>query len=148
MKVSKTGQVKCEKGEVRVGNFFVKVEANGMVKITEVSSMMVHRISGDLPIGTLLTSAVNEKFLDFLHSYCSVMWLCSTVVPIVRTGDDGEEYNFWSEIYGVLSRAADQAKAVYGMKDAPTEEEEKETLEGLKDAVELEEEIKGMEVSE
>ena len=144
MKV-RNGKAVCEKGEVRVGNFFVKVEGSGMVKITEMSSLMVHRVSTDLPIGALLASAVEEGSEEYLHVYCAMMWLCSTVVPIVRTGADGEEYNFWEEIFGVLSRAADQEREVYGVKDAPSEEEEKETIEGLKDAVELEEEIKNLE---
>ena len=153
MRVNKKGEAVCEKGEVRVGNFFVKVEGSGMVKLTELSSMMVHRISADLPIGVLLVSAVDsamkkdEQAADFLQLYCSMMWLCSTVVPVTRKNEAGEvEYNFWEEFLGVINRAADEAKMVYGVKAEPSDEEDAEALEGVKDALAVEEEIKQMEV--
>ena len=152
MRISKKGEPIVEKGEVRVGNFFVKVEGSGMVKVSDLSGLVTHRVSGDLPVGVLLTDAVNEarggdgKASDFLHLYASVVYLFSTVVPMVEKGDGG--FNFWTEAHAFLQRAADASKALYGVKDEPSEEEDGEELEKVKDAVALEEEIKQMEDAE
>ena len=150
MKVSKKGEPLCEKGEVRVGNFFVKAESGGMVKVCDLSGLLVHRVSGVLPVGVLLSDAVTDalacdgKASDFLHLYCSVVYLFSTVVPMVESGEGG--FNFWSEAHAFLQRAADASKALYGVKGEPSESEDSEALEDVKDAVALEEEIAGMEV--
>lgn len=153
MKIGKNGEPLCEKGEVRVGNFFVKVESDGMVKMMDLSGLLRHRISAGLPIGALLVDAVDKalagegKAGDFLHLYSSLVYLFSTVVPMVTTDGEGKvDYNFWEEAHAFLQRAADKSKELYGVKDDPTPEDEKETIGGLKDAVALEEELKGMEV--
>lgn len=151
MKIRK-GKPVCESGEVRVGNFFVKVESCGMVKVSDLSGLLVHRVGADLPVGVLLSDAVEgarrgeQKASDFLHLYASVVYLFSTVVPIVEKGDGG--FNFWSEAHAFLQRAADASKALYGVKDDPTPEEDGEELEKVKDAAALEEEIKQMEDAE
>ena len=152
MKISKRGEPILEKGEVRVGNFFVKVEGSGMVKVMDLSGLVTHRVSGDLPVGVLLTDAVNgarggeQNASDFLHLYASVVYLFSTVVPMVEKGEGG--FNFWTEAHAFLQRAADASKALYGVKDAPSEAEEVEEMEKVKDAVALEEEIRQMEGAE
>ena len=150
MKIRK-GKPVCESGEVRVGNFFVKVESCGMVKVSDLSGLLVHRLGANLPIGVLLSDAVEgarrgeQKASDFLHLYASVVYLFSTVVPIVEK-DGG--FNFWKEAHAFLQRAADASKALYGVKDDPAPEEDGEELEKVKDAVALEEEIKQMEGAE
>lgn len=148
MRVNKRGEAVCEKGEVRVGNFFVKVESTGMVKISDLSGLVTHRVSGDLPVGVLLADAVSgvkdgeDKASDFLHLYASVVYLFSTVVPMV---DKDSGFNFWTEAHAFLERAADASKALYGVKEEPSDEEDAESLEGVKDALAVEEEIKQME---
>lgn len=144
----RNGVAVCERGEVRVGNFFVKVESSGMVKISDLSGLLTHRVSGDLPVGVLLSDAVSgarggdEKASDFLHLYASVVYLFSTVVPMV---DSEGGFNFWSEAQVFLQRAADASRALYGMKGEPSDEEDAEELGKVKDVVELEEEIKNLE---
>lgn len=152
MRKNRKGEPVCESGEVRVGNFFWKAESDGMVKLTELSGLLVHRVSDGIPIGALLSDAVSRalagegKAGDFLHLYASLVYLFSTVVPMVTTGDDGAaDYNFWQEAHAFLHRAADRSKALYGMRDDPSPEEEKETIDGLKDAAALEEELAGLE---
>ena len=148
MRVNKKGEAVCEKGEVRVGNFFVKVESAGMVKISDLSGLVTHRVSGDLPVGVLLSDAVKgvrdgeDKASDFLHLYASVVYLFSTVVPMV---DKDSGFNFWTEAHAFLERAADASKSLYGVKESPSDEEDAEALEGVKDALAVEEEIKQME---
>lgn len=151
MRINKGGVPVCEKGEVRVGNFFVKLESSGMVKISDLSGMVTHRVSGDLPVGVLLSDAVvgvrdgDQKASDFLHLYASVVYLFSTVVPMV---DKDGGFNFWAEARAFFQRAADASKSLYGVKGDPTAEEDAEELDKVRDAVALEEEIAGMEGSE
>lgn len=151
MRLNRKGEPVCESGEVRVGNFFVKAESCGMVKLTDLSGLLVHRVSDGLPIGALLSDGVSRaldgdaKAGDFLHLYASLVYLFSTVVPMVSTGDDGTvEYNFWQEAHGFLQRAADMSKRLYGVKDDPAPEEDAGLLDGVKDAVALEDELRAM----
>lgn len=133
MRVNKeTGKVKLEKGEIRVGNFFIKVETDH-IKIQDLNSMFSHRINRRLAIGIWLGNMIElgEPGIKSIENYIATLWTVSTVVM------DADAVNGFLD---VAKEAINRHPEWYGGKIR--EESEEKDAEALK-AVEEMEEFKG-----
>ena len=140
MKVNKKGEAKCEHGEIRVGNFFVKDEGvgdwNAHIKITDLSGSISHRVWKRMPIGIWLTNLLerkDEEALGSLKTYIGFMWSAFAVVPdneYVQSVMDATKANF--------ERHPDW----YGAKRKEDEKADADALQSVRDMKEFEEDIK------
>lgn len=128
MKVLQDGKVRLEKGERRIGNFFIKLEDNH-VKIQDLSSMFTHRVSRRLAIGIWLENMMKlgEKGEPSLKAYFATAWTVFTVVPDDAAIDgfvklSTEAINRHPEWYG--GRVSDKPEA---------DEEALKAVEGVKE---------------
>ena len=112
MRLKKDGSYKCESGEVRIGNFFLKVEAEH-VKVQDLNKCFTLRVLKRTPIGSWLKClvAAGEKGADTIKAYVAVLWSVLSVVPddeylqtLVYAAKDGLGRH--PEIYG-RKKAAD-----------------------------------------
>lgn len=78
----KNGEAKCEKSEIRVGNFFVKVESQH-IKIQDLAKCFTLRYSVRVPVGMWLFHllGMGEEGLDSLKTYIAVLWSMFSVIP-------------------------------------------------------------------
>lgn len=87
MKTGKDGAVKLEKGEVRIGNFFVKDEdgttPDARLKIQDISSVFTFRVWKMVPLGIWLSNilGMGKEGEATLRTYIGVMWSLFSVVP-------------------------------------------------------------------
>jgi len=87
MRVNKDGKVRLEKGETRIGNFFVRDEGdNGYVSVTDLNSCFKIRIIKRMPLGIWLGNIMQmgEAGHGTIKTWVAVMWSLLSVVP-----DDG-----------------------------------------------------------
>ena len=87
MRVNKDGKVRLEKGEIRVGNFFVRDEGdNGHISVTDLNSCFKIRIIKRMPLGIWLGNIMQmgEAGHGTIKTWVAVMWSLLSVVP-----DDG-----------------------------------------------------------
>ena len=88
---AKTGRVKLEAGEIRIGNFFFKDEAPGddfgHIKVSDLNSTITHRVMKRMPVGIWMLhhiGKVKEGSGDSeatLQTFVAVMWSVFSVVP-------------------------------------------------------------------
>ena len=138
MKTTKNGNVKLEKGEIRIGNFFVKREAEH-IRLSDLNGVFTHRVLRRIPLGIWLdnmwemASKGHEGAMSTLKAYIATMWSFFSVVP-----DD--EY-----IRGVLDLAHSSLERHpdwYGMKKDATEEEDAEAAKEVREMKEFEEKVR------
>ena len=139
MKVTKEGNVKLEKGEVRVGNFFFRDEGeNEHIRVTDLNSCFTIRVLKRMPLGIWLDnmmdlSRTDVKGGDTLKTWAAVMWSLLAVVP-----DD----DFVKELIKSTEDALNRHPDWYGYdKDA----DDDEAIQDVKEMKEFEEEIRNLE---
>ena len=135
MKTTKDGKVKLEKNEVRVGNFFIKME-KGHVKVQDISSLASFRISRSVAAGMWLCAMVEKKAEDTLHIYAASLFSALLTVP-----DD--------EFVGRLSEAVGDAMKRhpewYGVKrEELSDEEQAKVVEEEKEKAEFVEQVRSL----
>lgn len=84
MKVTKDGKVRLEKGEVRIGNFFIRDEGdNGHIKATDLNSCFMVRVDKRMPLGIWLDNMLTRgaEAHETLKTWCSAMWAVLSVAP-------------------------------------------------------------------
>ena len=84
MRVNKDGKVRLEKGEIRVGNFFVRDEGdNGYISAIDLNSCFKIRIQKRMPLGIWLGNIVEtgEAGHSTIKTWVAVMWSLLSVVP-------------------------------------------------------------------
>lgn len=139
MKVSKkTGKIKLEADEVRVGNFFVKREENHM-KIQDLYGVFSFRASRIVPIGIWLENiwarAVNgdEASVNTLKTYIATMWSVYSVAP-----DD----EYIKDAITMSQNALERHPDWYGVKKDATDKEDAEAAQEVKEMMDFEEEVR------
>lgn len=84
MKVTKQGKVRLEKGEVRVGNFFIRDEGdNKHIRIADINHYFTLRVWKRMPLGIWLSGmmAKVDDGVESLKAFVSMMWSAFAVVP-------------------------------------------------------------------
>ena len=137
MKVTKKGTVKLEKGEVRIGNFFVKDEENH-IKLQDLNGVFSHRIDKRMVIGIWIANMLelgkeDPAYLDSIKTYIGAMWSIFSVVP---------DNDFVTEAIKGANECMQRHPEWYGVKLDATPEEDAEALEEVKELTELEEDIR------
>ena len=139
MKVSKkTGKVKLESDEVRVGNFFVKREDDHM-KIQDLNGVFSFRASRRIAVGIWLENiwsrAMNgdEGAVNTLKTYIATMWSVFSVAP-----DD----EYISDALEMAGSALHRHPGWYGIDESPTPEDDAEAVEEVREMKEFEAELK------
>lgn len=128
-----------EKGEVRIGNFFIKEEKEH-VKVADLNAVFSFRARKDIPIGQFIFQTLEEvrKGEDGcrkgMANYLSVLWALMATIP------DGE---FLETTYLACEDCMKRHPEAYGMpKGEPTEDEQQEVEGEMKEMAQFEEEIK------
>lgn len=134
MKVKKNGTVSLERDEVRIGNFFVKVEKDH-IKIQDLNSMFTHRIRKHMAISTWIENMLEagDGGKKSLETYVTVMWSVFSPAP-------DEEY--MTDLVNAATATLQRHPEWYGMKKNPTEKDDEEALRAVKEMKEFEDEIK------
>ena len=133
----KTGSVKLEPLEIRVGNFFVKLEEHH-VKIQDLNGVFSFRVNRRMAIGIWLENMWNgartdENALKSLKTYIATMWSLFSVVP-----DD----EYVSDALGMTESALNRHPEWYGIKKDATPDEDADAADEVKGMKEFEEDIK------
>ena len=141
MKISKkTGRIKMDADEVRVGNFFVERDGNYM-KIQDLHGVFWFRASRRVPIGIWLENIWaranygDESAITTLKTYIATMWSVYSVAP-----DD----EFIKDAIQIANDALQRHPDWYGVKNDSTDEEDAAATQEVKEMKEFEEEIRNM----
>ena len=132
MKVKK-GNVKLQRGDVRVGNFIFHSERDHY-KLTDINGVFSLRVSGYTTIGVMMRAALDDPKGNetFLHNYAAVMYNALSSVP---------DMEFLATVNDAAVASVDRHKGMYGIEDGISEnadaqilQEEKELEETMEDA--------------
>ena len=126
-----------ERGEIRLGNFFVRDEGdNEHIRATDLNSCFTFRVWRRMPLGIWLSNMIRmgDKALASIRTYLAVMWSVMSVVP-----DDEYVEDLLSASKACLSRHPDW----YGVKSSPTEGDDASALSEVEGVTGLEEEVRG-----
>ena len=135
MKVMKDGTVKAEKGEVRIGNFFVKSEAEHF-KIQDINAMFSHRIrKRSTAAGVWMENMLQlgEGGKESLRAYITVMWSVFSPAP-----DD----DYMKDLVNAATETLKRHPDWYGLKKDATEKDDEEALKAVEEMKQFEEEVK------
>lgn len=138
MKINKkTGKVRIESNEVRVGNFFVKREENH-IKITDLNGVFFHSVHRRMPIGIWLENIwaracnAEEAAINTLKTYIAAMWSLFSVAP-----DD----EYISDVINISKSALERHPDWYGIKNNATEAEDAEAVKSVEEMKEFEKDM-------
>lgn len=139
MKVSKkTGKVKLESCEVRIGNFFVKCE-DAHIKLQDLNGVFTHRVNRRMPIGIWLETMWGRALkgdggaISTLETYIATMWSFFSVAP-----DD----DFITDTLNAAKSALERHPDWYGVKKESTPEEDAEAVKSVEEMKEFEEDMR------
>lgn len=136
---SKTGKVKLEPDEIRVGNFFVKREESH-IKIQDLNGVFSFRANRRMPIGIWLenlcdAARTDEGAVNTLKTYIATMWSVYSVVP-----DNDYVKDALEMAHAALERHPDW----YGIKKDATPEEDADALKEVQEMKQFEEEVRNL----
>ena len=118
MRTTKDGKLKLSKNERQIGNFIYKDEAEH-IKISDINSMITHRVSKHLNIGRMLEMAFKERKDVYLGNYAAMLWNFSNIVT---------DEQFFMDMDRVCVTCVNRHKEFYGIKEDITPEADKEIL--------------------
>lgn len=136
MKLTKQGKIRLEKGEIRIGNFFVRDEGdNEHIRLSDLNSCFTLRVWKRMPVGIWLDNMLKscDGGKDSLKTYIAMMWSVMAVAP------DNE---FVTDMLKCAESALKRHPDWYGSKDDATQEEDKEAQEEVDGMMSLEEQVK------
>lgn len=129
MKKLQNGEVRLAKNERRIGNFFVKDEAEH-IKLSDLGGVFSHRVSKKMPVGIWLKNVfdMGKEGASTLQTYIATIWSAFSVAP-----DDEYVSDLLSATEHALSRHPDwygvNLEPEEGKSDADVIEEERELQE-------------------
>lgn len=136
---SKTGKVKLEPDEIRVGNFFVKREESHM-KVQDLNGVFSFRANRRMPIGIWLenlwdAARTDEGAVNTLKTYIATMWSVYSVVP---------DNDYVKDALEMAHAALDRHPDWYGIRKDATPEEDAEALKEVQEMKQFEEEVRNL----
>lgn len=135
MKLNKKGEPKLEKGEVRIGNFFIKDEPEH-IKLTDLNFTFVVRIRKDIPAGMFFKQYVDESARGSENHQKGVGNIMAVLWSVLATVPDVE---FLETVYYACEDCMKRHPEAYGMpKDDATEEQQREAEEEYKEMMDFE----------
>ena len=143
MKVTKEGKVRLEKGEVRIGNFFIKDEGEYKpFKVSDLSNCFNIRVAKRMPLGIWLANILEmgEKGEETLRTWTATMWAVLSMVP---------DQEFVTALVKAADANIERHRDWYGGKDVESmEEEDAAALEEVKNLAEFEADVAKIDVGE
>jgi hypothetical protein len=139
MKVSKEGKVKLEKGEMRLGNFFIKEESEGQyIRVIDLNSCFSLRMATRMPLGIWFQNIIEmgEKGHETIHTWASTMYALLSVAP---------DQDFVKALVDAVDANIRRHPDWYGGLVESSEEEDAKAVEELKAIQEFEEDVKKVE---
>lgn len=140
MKLGKSGP-KLEKGEIRIGNFFIKEETEH-IKVTDLNAVFSLRVRKRIPAGIFIAQSVEairrgeDGHEKGMGNYLAVLWALMSTVP---------DMEFLETAYTACEDCMKRHPELYGLKKGePTEEEQQEAEKEIKEMMDFEEELKKM----
>ena len=136
MKLTKQGKIRLEKGEVRIGNFFIRDEGeNEHIRLTDLNSCFTLRVWKRMPIGIWLDNMLKngDDGKESLKTYIAMMWSSMAVAP------DNE---FVADMLKCAESALKRHPDWYGSKGDATPDDDKEAQEEVEGMMALENEVK------
>ena len=140
----RTKKVKLDANEVRVGNFFVKREAEH-IKLFDLNGVFMFRAHRRMAIGIWLENLWamadkgDEGAKNTLKTFIATMWSVYSVVP-----DD----EYIKDALEMAHAALDRHPEWYGIKKDATDEEHAEATQEVKEMKELESSMREMDAKE
>ena len=136
---SKTGTVKLEPDEIRVGNFFVKRERYH-IKIQDLNGVFSFRANRRMAVGIWLenmwdAARTDEGAVNTLKTYIATMWSVYSVVP---------DNDYVKDALAMAHAALDRHPDWYGIKKDATPEEDADALKEVQEMKQFEEEVKNL----
>lgn len=138
MKVTKNGNIKLEKGEVRIGNFFVRDEGeNEHIRLTDLNSCFTIRVSKKMPLGIWLDNilGMGDAGHESIRTYIAVMWSLLSVAP---------DQDFVKDVLNVSEMALRRHPEWYGYQMDDDDAANEDAAQEVKELKEFEEEIKNL----
>lgn len=138
MKVTKNGNVKLEKGEVRIGNFFVRDEGeNEHIRLTDLNSCFTIRVDKKMPLGIWLDNILKmgERGHESIKTFIAVMWSLLSVAP---------DQEFVEDVLGVSDRALRRHPDWYGYNPDESDEANDAAAQEVREMKEFEEDLKNI----
>ena len=142
MKLTKEGKVRLEKGEVRIGNFFIRDEGDYKpIKVVDLHSCFSIRIAKHMPLGIWLENILKmgEKGHETLKAWIGTMWSVLSVVP---------DQDFMADLVKATGDNFDRHPEWYGGKKESTEKEDAAAIEEVKGMQEFEDDVKKIDFGE
>lgn len=137
MKISKKdGTPRLEKGEIRIGNFFIRDEGdNEHIRVVDLNSCFTIRVWKKMPLGIWLDNMLKrgDSAHGSIKTWIAVMWSVLSVAP-----DDGFIRALYEASRANLTRHPDW----YGVEGNATEEEDEDALKEVEVMTDIEEKIK------
>lgn len=136
MKVNKEGKIRLEKGEIRIGNFFVRDEGeNEHIRLTDLNSCFTLRVWKRMPLGIWLDNMLKmgEGGLDSIKAYIAMMWTTFSVAP---------DNDFVKDLLDASDANFKRHPEWYNSNTDATEKEDASALEEVEGMSQLEEEVK------
>lgn len=135
---TKNGKVMLEKGEVRVSNFFFKLEKSH-IKVQDLSTMLSLRIRREAAVGMWVEAMIRkgEEAYPSLELYAASMFMVMLTVP-----DD----DFITDMSGVVTRAVERHPEFYGVSREDLTDEQQSSVVAEEEAkAEFIEQLKNLE---
>lgn len=140
MKVTKEGKVRLEKGEVRIGNFFIKKEREDeYIKVVDLSSCFSLRVATRMPLGVWLLNILEmgEEGRESIKTWIGTMWSVLSVCP---------DQEFVTDLVHAAERNLGRHPEWYGGRKEPaTEKDDAEAIEEMKGMLEFEKDVEKVE---
>ena len=137
MRVTRKARLKLERGEIRLGNFFLKDE-NDHYRLQDINTVFSHRIWKHIPAGMWIYNMLHlpdRQGHKSLQTYIAAMWSLFSVVP-----DD----EFMADVIRIAKEALERHPDWYGVKKDATAEDDAKAVEEMKVMAEVEEAVKNI----
>lgn len=137
---AKTGKVKLEENEIRIGNFFVKKESQH-IKLQDLNGVFSFRAHRRMAVGIWLENmwdrakGGDESGLNTLKTFIATMWSVYSVVP-----DD----EYVKDALDMAHAAFDRHPEWYGMKKDATDAEHDAAAAEVREVAEFEGDVRKM----
>lgn len=137
MKVSKTGKLRLDANERRIGNFVLRKDEEYM-KVCDIGRIFIYSVRRDVPAGMFLAQCYDdfkdEETTKGIGNYIAVLWSLFATVPDVQ---------FLEEVYGSCVSCMERHSDCYGVPPAQVSDEaDAEALQAVREMTELEEEVR------
>lgn len=134
MHILKSGQIKLDKRDTRVGNFVYTLEPEH-IKVQDISLTITHRIHRGIAKAQLIEMMLEDpkKYQNELHNYATIMYNLLCTAP---------DATFYEDISKAVMDCVNRHKDVFGIKDDITPEENAQILQEERELHEAVEDIK------